>query len=58
VQKSEYWGEPKNKNPLEKTTIAHDPELADAGKEVGDGVGKVVKDVGDKLKEMTGGGDE
>ena len=48
------WGEPKNKNKLEKTTLAHDPELGEAVEKAGEGVAGFVKEVGDKLKDITG----
>lgn len=41
----EYWGEPKNKNKLEKTTIAHDPKLGEAVEKAGEGVEGFVKEV-------------
>ena len=45
AQRGEYWGEPKNKNKLEKTAIAHDPELGEAVEKAGEGLEGLVKEV-------------
>lgn len=59
MQKKEFfWAEPKNKNPLEKTHMAHDPELGEEVEKVEEAVegavGGPIKKVGDTLKKMTG----
>ena len=54
TQRHEYWGEPHNNNPLEKTTKAHDTELSDAVEDAGESIKKGAQQVGDKIKEVTG----
>jgi len=53
-KKGEYWGEPKNKNKLEKTKAAHDVELTEGIQDAGKKVEDAIKGAGDKLKEATG----
>ena len=54
AQKSEYWGEPHNNNPLEKTTKAHDVELSNAVEDAGESIKEGAAKLGDKIKEATG----
>lgn len=49
-----FGAKPKNKNPLEKTTIAHDVELGEGVEKAEGAVEGAIKKVGDKIKEVTG----